>query len=310
MNKSIYINVNGGTGLNKSLTNVLEEAHKKYNKIAVMSPYADIFECCEWVDRVYTPEQGRDFIFDAKYDNAEIVTTRLYDLSDFIYKKLNYEDAWRVLLHLKPRENVGDVGEANYIIDPTIKYPTIKNDVFNIVQDLNGKGYDNFILVQFHGGQSPLENCEQYNVEFEPLQRHYPDKLAQEFIKLFREKYPKTAIINFSLPNEPHYEGAERYDYPYLSYIELAKNNKCIGFVSIDSSLQHLISGIKPGVVIWGHSLPKAFGYKCNKNIIQNCRRDDILYMSILGPSYAKIDYIKPQELLKEVENLINIKEE
>ena len=309
--KAIYISVNGGTGLNRSLCNVLEEAKKKYDRIAVLSPYWDLFASCKWVDRVYRSEEGRDFILDAKYDNAEIITSRLYDLNDFIYKRLNYEDAWRQLLHLKPRVNIGEPGEVIDDLDPLVKFPNTNNDSFNIISDLNGKGYENFIIVQFHGGQSPLCECNtQYDENNEPLQRHYPSELAQEFIDLFREQFPKTAIINYSLPNEPQYKNTERYDMPYLSYIQLAKNNKCIGFVSIDSSLQHLLSGIKPGVVIWGQSLPEAFGYKCNTNVIQDCRRDDILYMNLLGPSGAKIDYIEPRKLLDIVcKNLINKKD-
>ena len=304
--KAIYISVNGGTGLHKSLTNVLKEAKQKYDKIAILSPYWDIFECCEYCDIVYKDSESMDFILDAKYDNAEIITSRLYDLNDFIYKRLNYEDAWRQMLHLKPRENVGDVGESIYKIDTTIRFPKIRNDVFNVISNLNSKKYKDFIIVQFHGGQSPLCDCKnEYNEETEPLQRHYPSKLAQEFCNLFHEKYPETAIINFTLPNEPHYENTETYDMPYLNYITLAENNKCLGFVSIDSSLQHLISGIKKGVVLWGHSLPNAFGYKCNKNIIQRCRRDNILYMNLLGPSSAKIEYISPQKLLEEVEKTL-----
>lgn len=310
--KAIYVSVSGGTGLQRSLCNVLAEAKKKYDRIGVLSPYWDLFESCEYVDRVYKPEESRDFILDAKYDNAEIITGRLYDLNDFIYKKLNYEDAWRQILHLKARENVGKPGETIVDIDPTKKFPDINNDSFNVISDLNNKGYENFIIVQFHGGQSPLCECnEPYDENNEPLQRHYPSPLAQEFINKFREKYPRTAIINYSLPNEPQYENTERYDLPYLDYIQLAKNNKCIGFVSIDSSLQHFLSGIKPGVVIWGHSLPETFGYSCNTNVIQKCRRDDILYMNLLGPSGAKIDYIKPEELLDIVcKNLINKKEQ
>ena len=304
--KAIYISVNGGTGLQRSLCNVLGEAKQKYDRIAILSPYWDIFECCEYVDRVYKQEEGRDFILDAKYDNAEIITGRLYDLNDFIYKRLNYEDAWRQMLHLKPRENVGTPAESIVDLDPIKIFPNTNNDCFNIITDLNSKGYDNFIIVQFHGGQSPLCECkDEYDENNEPLQRHYPSKLAQQFIDLFREKYPKIAIVNYSLPNEPHYNGTERYDIPYISYVNLAKNNKCLGFVSIDSSLQHLISGIKKGVVLWGHSLPNAFGYKCNKNIIQRCRRDDILYMNLLGPSSAKIEYISPQKLLEEVEKTL-----
>ena len=309
--KAVYISVNGGTGLQRSLCNILQEAKIKYNRISILSPYWDMFESCKYVDRVYKQEESRDFILDAKGDNALIITQRVYDLNDFIYKRLNYEDAWRQLLKLKPRKNIGDYGETIVQLEPLKKFPNINNDSFNIISDLNGKGYENFIIVQFHGGQSPLCECnEPYDENNEPLQRHYPSLLAQEFINEFREKFPKTAIINYSLPNEPQYENTERYDVPYLTYIELAKNNKCIGFVSIDSSLQHLISGIKNGVVIWGHSLPNAFGYKCNTNIIQKCRRDDILYMNLLGSSGAKIEYIKPKDLLNIVcKNIMNKKE-
>ena len=37
--KAIYISVNGGTGLQRSLCNVLAEAKKKYDRIGVLSPY-------------------------------------------------------------------------------------------------------------------------------------------------------------------------------------------------------------------------------------------------------------------------------
>ena len=45
--------------------------------------------------------------------------------------------------------------------------------------------------------------------------------------------------------------------------------------------------------------------HEYNKNIIQNCRRDDILYFSALGPSGARIDYIEPEKLLNEVDEYI-----
>lgn len=317
MKKAIYINVMGGTGLNISLTHVLEEAKSVYNKVAVMSPYFDIFECCEFVDVVYKPNEGRDFIFDAKEEDAEIVTTRLYDLNDFIYKRLNYEDAWRQLLHLKPRKNSGKAGEKTYFIDPSKKFSNTVQLKDSIIEHITKKGFEDFILVQFHGGQSPLVQVPTneegkldwdkipYSVENEPLQRHYPNEKAQEFINLYHNAHPTTAIINYSLPNEPQYENTEQFIAPYLVYSLLSKDDKCKGFVSIDSSLQHLISGNTKGVVIWGHSLPEAFGYECNNNIIQKCRRDDILYMSLLGPSSAKIKYIEPEDLLKEVEETI-----
>ena len=175
-------------------------------------------------------------------------------------------------------------------------------------------GVEDFVIMQFEGGQSPLVDVPKApdgspdwtkiptNYESEPLKRHYPFEKAQEFINLFQKAHPRTGIVLYQLPNEHRYEGTLDFMLPYLCYYELAKSEKCRGTVSIDSSLQHMVAGITKSVVIWGHSLPLSFGYNYNKNIIQKCNRDDILYFSALGPSGARIDYIQPEELLKEVD--------
>ena len=93
---------------------------------------------------------------------------------------------------------------------------------------------------------------------------------------------------------------------PYLVYYGLSKKAK--EAICIDSSLQHLISGNCPLTVLWGHSLPANFGYTCNNNIIQECRRDDILYFTALGASGAKINYIEPKDLIEKVMNYKEIK--
>ena len=80
----------------------------------------------------------------------------------------------------------------------------------------------------------------------------------------------------------------------------MAKLEECKGILCIDSSLHHLVAGLNKTVVLWGHSLPTSFGYEYDKNIIQNCNREDILYFSALGASGARIDYIDPNELVKE----------
>ena len=186
--------------------------------------------------------------------------------------------------------------------------------------------------MQFTGGQSPLVQVpmeirknEQgmdvqvpawdkvpYNYENEPLKRHYPKELADEFVYLFMKKHPKTAVILYQLPNEPvTKDDAFLFTIPYLAYYLLAKEPKCKGTVSIDSSLQHLVAGVCKSVVIWGHSLPNSFSYEYDVHIIQGCRRDDILYFSALGPSGARIDYIQPDELLAIVDKeLFEAKEE
>ena len=125
------------------------------------------------------------------------------------------------------------------------------------------------------------------------------------------KEHPKTAILLYSLPNENRLDGSNlvKAVIPYLAYYELAKSKECLGAVTIDSSLQHLISGVTKVITIWGHTEPISFGHVGNKNIIQGCRRDDILYFTALGSSGAKINYIKSDEMLKEVnEYLYNIK--
>ena len=283
-----------------------------------MSPYSDLFQCCNGVSNVYTPNQAREFLFDAKAENAEIVTTRLYDISDFIYKRMNYKQAWLHLLGIKYDKKT-QPSDLTTKLDPVSKFPTIENQVNEMEKAIKENGFEDFVIMQFAGGQSPLvqvpvgkdEKGNQfpdwskvpYNGDNEPLQRHYPSDMANKFIQLFKQEHPKTAVVMFQLPNEPRYDGTFVFTVPYLAYYELAKSSNCLGIVAIDSCLHHLVAGVTNAVVIWGHSEPNAFGYIFQKNIIQDCRRDDIIYMSMLGPCANKIKYIKPEALLKEVDN-------
>lgn len=176
-------------------------------------------------------------------------------------------------------------------------YPLIVDCVKSNVLKVNEKGEPDWSKVP-------------YNYDNEPLKRHYPIDLVNQFISLFRAAHPETAIILYQLPNEPAPDGVFRFTIPYLAYHVLARKDECVGVVTIDSSLQHLVAGLTKTLVIWGHSLPLSFGYDYNKNILQDCRRDDILYFSALGPSGAAIRYIKPDALLKEVDSYLFGKEE
>ncbi len=311
--KNIYINSQGGLGFNLALSHIAGELKQAYDKVCILSPYFDVFESSPYVDYVYKPNEIRDFIFDAKYDNAKLICERMYDSEDFIYKKLSYADAWRKAAGLKVKGNK-DGSDTKANLEPYKRYPQLLQKVNEIIADLNQKQYDNFVIMQFEGGQSPLVEVPTgqdgqpewakvpTNYENEPLKRHYPFDKAQEFITKFREAHPKTAVVLYQLPNEYQYKGAEQYLAPYLVYYQLAKSVACKGTVSIDSSLQHLVAGVTKSVVIWGHSMPLSFGYDYNRNIIQKCNREDILYFSALGPSGARIDYIEPDKLLKETD--------
>jgi hypothetical protein len=314
--KNIYINSQGGLGFNLALSHIVKEFKQIYDKVCILSPYFDVFESNPYVDYVYKPNEIRDFIFDAKHDDAKLICERMYDTEDFIYKKLSYADAWRKSAGLEVKNNQNG-SDTKSELTPLNKYPFLEEIANKIIGEIKASGKKNFVIMQFEGGQSPLVQVPvkedgtrdwskvPTNYENEPLKRHYPFEKAQEFIKLFQKSHPDTAIIMYQLPNEHRFEGALCYEVPYLTYYVLAKNEMCLGTVSIDSSLQHLVAGVTKSVVIWGHSLPLSFGYNYNKNIVQRCNRDDILYFSALGPSGARIDYIEPKQLLKEVNDYL-----
>lgn len=291
--KKYYISSKGGLGFNIALARFIQTVSPEKYSFRVMSPYYDIFQAAKI--ETYTPNEVRDFILDAVNDpEAEIIEHRLYDMDGFIKKQLDYQEAWRILCKI-PKEDI--VQSANNLLLEKVFPETNKQ-----VEDILNKIGEKFIIVQFWGGQSPLNFNKDnvYKYDSEPLKRHYPIKLAQEFVDKFREKYTQYKVIQYTLPNEPQLNNTEHFTVPYLVYYELAKKAKCA--ITIDSSLQHLISGVCPLVCIWGHTLPSNFGYSCNKNIIQKCRRDNIFYFTELGASGAKVDYIPPVELLKEVE--------
>lgn len=307
--RKFYINVNGGLGLNLSLARLITYYGDIYD-FYVKSPYWDVFRACEKVKHVYKDNESRDFIFDAKRDNGIIIQTRLYDMSDFIYKRLNYTQAWCKLLDLPQVDTPNIIGTSleKLELNPKRYFPDINIQLDNILDDIQQKGYEDFIIVQFWGGQSPIGDYSQpYTYENEPLKRAYPIEKAQDFVNVFREKNPKTAIVQFSLPNEPYIQGCEKYQFPYLTYYELSKNEKCKGAVTIDSSLAHLISGNCKVVTLWAHSHPANFGYSFNKNIIQDCDRSEILYFTDLGPSGTRIEYIDPQLLYKEAAEYLEL---
>lgn len=317
--KSIFINVMGGTGLQISLASFISyiksNGDKNGNKdyeFNVMSPYFDIFLACESVDNVYQPNEVKDFIFDAKAKDATIVTTRLYDLSDFIFKRLNYSEAWAKLCDI-PFEDTKEGTKVTSVLNPYKAFPNLKQPVENIKDQIRQKGFKDYAIMQFTGGQSPLVQVPTnqqgqpdwskvpYDYQNEPLKRHWPIDKVQEFVDLYSKANPKTAIIMYQLPNEPIPTGDNivTATMPYLAYYELAKDSKEI--VCIDSSLMHLTAGLTKATVIWAHSLPGNFGYSYNHNIIQDCRRDDLLYFTALGPSGAKVKYIEPEELMNAV---------
>lgn len=292
----LYVAISGGLGKNFSFLRVVKHLKKTYNHIFVLSLYWDVFLSSSFIDGIYKENEQRDFILEAIKNNGKLVIDRMYDDEQFIRKELDYSQAWCKMCGVEQSEP-----DKNIPLDNILKsFPLYKKDVDSINNILSR--YEDFIIIQFYGGQSSLNRLSDnnYNPYAESLKRNYPINYAQEFIDLYKSKYPNRGIIQYGLPNEPVIEGCEHFMVSYLCYYEIAKMNNCKGFISIDSSLQHLITGVVDGVVLWGHTIPETFGYKYNKNIIQDCDRDDIFYFTLLGPSGARINYITPQELINQ----------
>ncbi len=307
--KKYFVQLKGGLGLNVSFARVATILMKRGCDITVLTPYWDLFASTPIP--YYKPDEIRDFIFDAKYQNAEIITTRIYDMSCFIYKEINYKDAWLKLLGLDKTETITDEEYNKLELSPESAFPRLKQDLEDSLNRIKDAHYDDFILVQFCGGQPAVDtppdgdwNKKEYDCRNEPLKRYYPTEKAQQFVNLYKAAHPHTAVVQYCLPNEPILSGVIHLRFPYLVYYSLSFYAKQA--VVIDSSLQHLVSGNCPVTVIWGHTLPNSFGYSCNNNIVQECRRDDILYFTELGASSAHINYISPEELLKQVDEQYN----
>ena len=319
--KKFYINVQGGTGLNEALASFIsyiksvgdDNGNKDY-EFYVCSPYFDVFEACPYVSGVYKPEELKDLILDANEYGGELILHRLYDMDLFVKKQLNYSQAWAKLMNIPFTDTEGGT-KVKSILEPLRVYPALTQNIAAIKDAI--KKFDDFVIMQFTGGQSPLVQVPQgkdekgnpfadwskvpYDYNREPLKRHYPIEKAQEFVDLYAKEHPKTAIILYQLPNEPAPKNNNTFLFvaPYLAYYELAKEAKEV--ICIDSSLQHLVAGVVPTTVIWAHSRPEHFGYSYNNNVIQEARIKDLLYFTALGPSGAKVNYIEPADLMKEI---------
>ena len=123
-----------------------------------------------------------------------------------------------------------------------------------------------YMFVQFSGGQTPVGFNPNNSYQSHNPGRNYPPYLAQAVISRLNEKYPDTAIIDATLPNEPAFEGTIKCPEHWAVIHEMLKGAE--GFISIDSCINHFsVSANKFGVVIWGSTRWTQFGYEQNTNL-------------------------------------------
>lgn len=302
MSKKCLINVEGGLGKNVMLTAILRELReaKGYDEIYVISPYHDVFKSCEAVTDAFQPGLGtlyQELVLDP---DCDVLWKEPYSNQRFIKKECHLFDAWAEEFGI----TLADKADT-YIpcLDKVVgEYPALRQ----IADEKMNEWNHNFCLVQFTGGQSPLApqkdqqgNTVPYMNAQEAIKRNYAK--GEQVVQLLKEKWPGTTVVHFGLPNEPSVNGAIKIEVPYLTYRLLAAEAKEI--ICIDSSLQHLATGVNPNVtVVWGETRPEHFGYACNRNIAAKHVLNSQPYFKPLGISPSIVRMPEPEELVVRTE--------
>lgn len=110
---------------------------------------------------------------------------------------------------------------------------------------------------------------------FSKIPKNYP--YWESMLRILKEELPSLKIIQISkTPADLIYNSDTLLlDLPLKEIIKQVET--CDLWISVDNFAQHLLSGIKKGVVIWGKSDPDIFGYKDNINLLKDrkyLRRD------------------------------------
>lgn len=288
------INVEGGLGKNIMLTSILAEFKEKkgYDELYVVSPYHDVFKSCSVVTDAFQPGLGtlyQELVLDPECD---VYWKEPYSNQRFIKKQCHLLDAWAEELGFE-LDKAGDeyVPQLDRIAD---EYPHVQK----AYEEYFRGWLENYCLVQFNGGQSPLTDVSKtkYNDHQEAIKRNYFK--GEQVVKLLKEKHGDACtIVHFALPNEPSIEGTIKIEVPYLTYHLLAAKAKEI--VCTDSSLQHLSAGTNDNVtVIWGETRPEHFGYARNRNVCAKNVLNSQPYFKPLGVSPSIVKMPEPEEVV------------
>ena len=261
MSKMTTIVLGGGVGKHFAFSALLPKIHEKYGEVNILSAYPDIFEDQAGVRR--SLDHQIPFGYDDYFRGNDIIWLEPYRENLIFQKKIHLIEGFARQLDLKYEP------DRDFPVYPPINSTHI--DELN--RQLQEKNVKHYIVVQFYGGTSPLSQQK----KLETMRKNYPTEQAIEFITEFRRKYPTIGILNFGLQSELKIEGClDCAGLPYILFPHVLK--KAVTFVAIDSCLQHMsaIAGVrKQGIVLWGASSPKVFGYDHNINLEGNCPFDD-----------------------------------
>jgi hypothetical protein len=306
---NIYI-VQGGIGKHVMFSSLIEKlSERDGEKIMILSPYPDLFKFHPQV------ELSGDFAHPGFYDKYikgtenNVLFQEPY-FSNYAKGESHLIQCWAELYGLKYEYDLPDIYVDDFATEECERFV---------------EQFPEFIVVQFSGGQSPI-NAD-LNRPFQNIGqiKDYPREMAQEVVNKIKEKYENMTIVNYAMPNEATYnlENTVHLETPYLFYVALLQH--CKSFISIDSSLQHFAANRynqKNGVVLWGSTGPIALGYGKNINLTNKTTEEHTHrpLTSTLGDLYNEdgspwkhedIDCIKvdPDEIVKSLELSIDYNE-
>lgn len=281
--------VEGGIGKNIAFTAVIDKlAEKDGEPIQVFTPYMDVIANNQNVKMGY--EGGSIPLTHPEIMKSDNIIYAEPYKSNFVFGKQHLIESYCELLNIEYDVDMRPKIYSDYTSD-------IAKD-FLKKREITGP----YIMVQFTGGQSPInwQQSPQY-MNHMPL-RNYPHFLANKVVQMLREKYPNTAIIDCTLPNEPSYPDTNKFEGPWIVLHELLKN--ALGFVSIDSMLQHMsTSAGTKGVVMWGSSGWNQFGYPENTNLSFHQGQD--WDSSKFDPEDPRNICVDPEKVVSEFNKLV-----
>jgi|TARA_R100000479_G_scaffold89303_1_gene43735 ADP-heptose:LPS heptosyltransferase len=251
--------VSGGVGKHLQFTALFEPLVKKHKqKLIINSGYPELFSYCLQV------ADSKPLVNEIFYDTYFKYFSNFNNLffhdpyqSDWLKGESNIVKKWAELYDVEVedlRPNFDINKEREKVLLPHIQV------------------MDKFVLLQFTGGQGVIINN---NYDNSNHGRNY--KYGQELINVLKENFPHHLFIVFGHPNEQQqYTGETIFNdetgAPLFSKREdfMILSKYCDFFVCIDSALQHMVSNQsfnKKGVVLWGSTSYKRFGYDTNINI-------------------------------------------
>lgn len=277
--------VEGGIGKCVSFTSLIPKlAEKAGGPIQVVTPYVDVFANNPLVQMCY--DGGSISLEDPRILQSDNIYYAEPYKSNFVKG-----DEHLVQSYCKAFNVDFDVN-----MKPQMFTTHLKDDVEKWKKEAGIK--KKYFLVQFTGGQTPLNFNAANPYQSSNPGRNYPQYFAQGIINAFAQAYPDTTIIDVTLPNEGLYENTVKCDLPYPYLNELLKDS--LGFIGIDSCLQHFAasSGV-PGTVLWGNTRWTQFGWMHNKNMSYHDKNK--------ANTWYKMDINDPRNIMIEAQSVIDV---